>query len=230
MLLCAGAFVMSSCDKDTEGMTWITYYPSIEILGDDPAVINLGETYVDQGCTAEMNGEDVSDRISVDSEVNSNEVGSYSINYIVYNDDGFSASASRTVYVVNPTSIATIYMSEVQNSSGRYHYYNAPIIISDNGDGTYLVDDILGGFCFYGYYAGYEPSYDFHAEANIAIADDGTVTLVGEVGNWYGKTGWGYDTVINSGTYDAATKTFDLSVSVVGWVDLTMTFVAVTKD
>ncbi len=228
VLLCAGPFVMSSCDKDTEGKTWTTYYPSIQILGSNPAVTNIGEPYVDEGYYAETNGEDVSDQVIVDtSDLNTNEVGLYNINYIIYNTEGFSATTSREVYVVNPNSIATIYMSESQyGTSASYHYYDAPIFITDNGDGTYEIDDICGGFWFYGYYARYS-SYDFHIEANIAVADDGTVTMIGDAGSWYYERSG--STVLNSGTYDAATKTFKLDVTSIGW-HIYVTLVPLTKD
>ncbi|WP_418696336.1 DUF5011 domain-containing protein [Bacteroides sp.] len=226
MMFALAAFSLTGCDDEsTAGMTRITYYPTIEVLGSPSVVLNLGESYADEGCYAELNGEDVSGEVVVRSGVNSNKVGIYSISYMAYNEDGFSASASRTVYVVDPTSVATLYFGESQTSTR--HYYDAPIYITDNGDGTYLVDDLIGGFQFNGVNAGLEPSYDFHAEAVISIAADNTVSQIGETGSWYfGDRG----TVVKleTGTFDPATRTFVLNIDY-GGTPLTVTLRAITK-
>ena len=54
----------------------------------------------------------------------------------------------------------------------------------ENEDGTYLIDDLLGGLQFYGMNPGFEPMYDFHAEAKLKLNADNTLTLI-KVGNWY---------------------------------------------
>lgn len=220
------ALSVSSCDDEsTAGMTRITYYPTIELLGSPSVVLNLGESYADEGCYAELNGEDVSSQVIVQSGVNSSKVGIYSISYIAYNEDGFSATALRTVYVVDPSSVTTLYFGESQTATR--HYYDAPIYVTDNGNGTYLVDDILGGFQFHGVNPGYEPTYDFHAEAVIKINDDNTVSQIGDTGSWYfGDRG----TVVKleSGTFDPATRTFELSVNY-GGTPMTVTLRAITK-
>ena len=205
MFLALVALAVTSCDKESEGLSRITYYPTIEILGNSEAVINLGETYEDEGCYAEINGQDVSDQVIISSNINNNRVGIYSVNYAAYNEDGFSATSSRTVYVVDPNSIATLYFGDSRG------YYGAPIYVTDNGDGTYHIDDLLGGWYFYGIYPGYEPTYDFHAEADVAIAEDNTVTQVGETGYWYFASQVAVS--LESGTYDPDTKTFDLNVN-----------------
>lgn len=218
--------LVSGCDDEsTAGMTRITYYPTIELLGSTSVVLNLGESYADEGCYAELNGEDVSADVVVTSGVNANKVGIYSIVYASYNEDGFSATASRTVYVVDPSSVATLYFGESQTATR--HFYDAPIYITDNGDGTYLVDDIIGGFQFNGLNPGFEPGYDFHAEAVIKIAADNTVSQVGETGSWYfGDRG----TVVKltDGTFDPATRTFVLNVDY-GGTPMVVTLRAITK-
>ncbi len=219
------ALSVSSCDDEsTAGMTRITYYPTIELLGNTSVVLNLGESYVDEGCYAELNGEDISNEVVVTSGINSNKVGIYSVSYEAYNEDGFSASTSRTVYVVDPSSVATLYFGESQ--AGTRHYYDAPIYVTDNGDGTYLVDDILGGFQFNGLNPGFEPTYDFHVEAIIKINDDNTVSMVGNVGSWYFSGS--VDVRLENGTFDPATRTFELSLDY-GGTPMTVTLRAITK-
>ena len=209
MTLALVALAVTSCgDKESEGLSRITYYPSIELLGNSYAVINLGETYEDEGCYAEQNGQDVSDKVVISSNINNNRVGAYTMRYAAYNEDGFSAVASRTVYVVDPNAtIATIYFGYVRG------YENAPLTISDNGDGTYHVEDLMGGWYCMGIYPGYEEAYgyDFHAEADIAIADDNTVTQIGDTGDWYFADS--APVSLAGGTYDPDTKTFNLDVN-----------------
>ena len=132
---------------------------------------------------------------------------------------------SRKIYVVDPTSIATLYLGESQTATR--HFYDAPIYITDNGDGTYQVDDLIGGLQFHGINPGFEPTYDFHAEADIRIAADNTVTQVGKTGSWYfGDRG----TVVKlvDGTYNPTTKIFVLNVDY-GGSPLTVTLRAITK-
>ena len=84
----------------------------------------------------------------------------------------------------------------------------------------------MGGFQFYGLNPGFEPTYDFHAEADFKINDDNTVTQVGETGNWYFAASAGV--ALKDGTFDPATRTFNFSVSY-GSGTLTVILVAISK-
>lgn len=215
-----------SCDKSTEGLTRITYYPTLKMLGEPTVILNVGETYTDEGCYAELNGEDVSSEVVTSSNVDNSTPGMYSISYVIYNADGFSTTASRTVYVVDPNNIATIYLGESMTSTR--HYYDALIFITDNGDGTYHLDDLMGGFQFNGLNPGFEPTYDFHAEVDFRINADNSISLTSKVGSWYfGDTG---DIVLDltSGSYDPATHTFTLNVDY-GGTPMTVILRAMTK-
>ena len=196
--------VITGCHKiTTEGVTMITYYPTITVLGDSPAVVTVGTTYVDAGCKVELNGEDVSSIANVSSNVNANALGIYSVTYSAINSDGFSASATRTVFVVNPNSFASVYYGESNlTTNAARHYYGAPILITKRSDGNYDIDDIVGGFQFWGVNPGFEPTYDFHLEAVLKLEDDNTITLV-RMGTWY----WGNNTTYVSGTFDPDTQT-----------------------
>lgn len=219
------ALYVSGCDDSTSGYTRITYYPTIEVLGSPSVAINLGESYVEEGYHAELDGADITEQVSVKSSVNSDKVGIYSITYSATNEDGFSASASRRIFVVDPVSIATLYFGE--SEMGARHYYDAPIYITEQGNGTYLIDDIIGGYQFHGLNPGFEPTYDFHAEAVISIAADNTVSQVGETGSWYfGNSG----TLVKltDGTFDPDTRTFVLNVDYNG-TPMTVTLRAITK-
>jgi hypothetical protein len=203
MLLALGVITLASCDKDTEGLSRITTYAVLEMNGESFVKVNVGGSFNDPGCVATMGGEDVTDQIQVNSNVDTSKPGFYNVNYVVYNDDGFPASASRTVMVVDPNNFAGVYLGE--SEFGSRHYYNAPINITKRADGTFLIDDLAGGFYCYGRYPGYEPTYDFHLEAILQLNADNTIEVLAQ-GNWY----WGDPMEDVSGSYDPATGTIKL--------------------
>jgi hypothetical protein len=203
MLLALGVITLASCDKDTEGLSRITTYAVLEMNGESFVKVNVGGSFNDPGCVATMGGEDVTDQIQVNSNVDTSKPGFYNVNYVVYNDDGFPASASRTVMVVDPNNFAGVYLGE--SEFGSRHYYNAPINITKRADGTFLIDDLAGGFYCYGRYPGYEPTYDFHLEAILQLNADNTIEVLAQ-GGWY----WGDPMEDVSGSYDPATGTIKL--------------------
>jgi hypothetical protein len=203
MLLALGVITLASCDKDTEGLSRITTYAVLEMNGESFMKVNVGGSFNDPGCVATIGGEDVTDQIQVNSNVDTSKPGFYNVNYVVYNDDGFPASASRTVMVVDPNNFAGVYLGE--SEFGSRHYYNAPINITKRADGTFLIDDLAGGFYCYGRYPGYEPTYDFHLEAILQLNADNTIEVLAQ-GSWY----WGDPMEDVSGSYDPATGTIKL--------------------
>lgn len=183
-ILMGGLFMgtATSCDDSTEDLSKVTYFAELNLKGDDFVKLSLGETYTEPGYEATENGEDISERVKVSGSVNSATPGFYNLVYSVANVDGFSVSKTRQVMVVDPDHFASAYQGESQ--AGTRHYTGAPILITENEDGTYLIDDLLGGLQFYGMNPGLEPMYDFHAEAKVKLNDDNTLSLL-EVGNWY---------------------------------------------
>ena len=221
MLAMAG-FTLSSCnDKETEGTSRITTYAVLELNGDAYETVQLGSSYNDPGCTAKMGDEDVTDKIVTDGAVNTNKLGYYDLSYRVINADGFAATASRTVAVVDKANFASPYFAESQY--GSRHFYNAPIAIEDNGDGTYTIEDLAGGFYSYGRYPGYDAmGYDFFLDATLSLNADNTINLVECNGdNWF----WGNPMTLTSGTYDPATGTVTLVLD----FDGTPMYVTLTK-
>lgn len=183
-ILMGGLFMgtATSCDDSTEDLSKVTYFAELNLKGDDFVKLSLGETYTEPGYEATENGEDISERVKVSGSVNSATPGFYNLVYSVANVDGFSVSKTRQVMVVDPDHFASAYQGESQ--AGTRHYTGAPILITENEDGTYLIDDLLEGLQFYGMNPGFEPMYDFHAEAKVKLNDDNTLSLL-EVGNWY---------------------------------------------
>lgn len=75
------------------------------------------------------------------------------------------------------------------------------IMIVDNGDGTFYVDDLLGGW--YCQRRGYGTQYAM--AGTIAVAADGTVSLINSH-----VAGWNDGLIDLKGTYDAANSTFTI--------------------
>jgi hypothetical protein len=76
--------------------------PVITVIGSNPATVELGDTYTDQGATAfdEFHGETP---VSSSGTVDTSNVGTYTITYTATDLDGNTATASRTVNVVDTT-------------------------------------------------------------------------------------------------------------------------------
>ena len=60
LLLSAALLALAtSCEKTSQGLTRITYYPVISLQGDNPYVVQLGGTYTEPGYSASLNGEEI---------------------------------------------------------------------------------------------------------------------------------------------------------------------------
>lgn len=201
ILALAVVMLATSCEKIDHAVGQkVTYYPIITLQGDNPYITSVGGTYVDPGYTATLNGEDVSNIVTLDSNVDMSEMGLYAVTYTATNEDGFSASAERTVIVANPGHIDTVYESFVQYS-GRS--YKNPLALKEVAPGKYSIDDIMGGYYCLGRYPGYEAyGYDFWAEGSFQINDDNSLSLL-SVGSWYFKKNFDYSTF--TGSYNPTT-------------------------
>ena len=76
--------------------------PVITINGDNPATVELGSAYVDDGATAFDDFHGVTE-VTSSGSVDTSTVGSYTITYSATDKDGNTATATRTVNVVDTT-------------------------------------------------------------------------------------------------------------------------------
>ena len=216
LFIALASLAMASCSSDdaSAGKSRITYYPTIEIVGDDPIIVAKGSAFNDPGCISFMNGEDVSKKVTVSGSVDTNTSGKYTLTYnSVKNPDGFGSSVTRDVLVLDPNSpYEGLYFCKANSyrvRQGAQVAYGAdyPVLVLDNGDGTVDVDDLLGGW--YCQRAGYGSDYAMYAV--LAIAEDGTVNcLLSSV------PGWGDSHDDYTGTFDAATGTFTMNTVYAG--------------
>jgi Domain of unknown function (DUF5011) len=77
-----------------------TFWPDIQINGDEFVVVEVGDTYTDASATVTVNGSPIP--FETESDVDESEVGAYTVTYSAANEDGITASAVRTVIVVDP--------------------------------------------------------------------------------------------------------------------------------
>lgn len=208
MLFAVVALLVTSCgDKETEGKSRFTYYPTIELEGDTYLVWDKGTPFVDPGYVSTMNGEDVTAEVIISGTPDVNKSGIYTMTYTTKkNDDGFDASASRTVVVLDPNSaVEGFYLTQPDS----YRTYNGnevafgnafEILVIDNGDGTLYVDDLFGGW--YCQRAGYGTKYAMGG--TISLAADGTVGLISSL-----VPGWGDGLDDLTGSYADGVFTVD---------------------
>ncbi len=153
-----------SCDEDsTGGVSRITNYPLIEVLGDDPVFVPQGGTYTDPGAIATEGGTEIPFTTSAtgvyrgESSVNTAVTDEYQVTYTATNADGFNASASRKVIVYKTgnliDNIEGVYTCTISRNgvTPNAAYQNIRYIyIWKNGDGTYEISDAFGGWYQYG--------------------------------------------------------------------------------
>lgn len=183
----------ASCTKASEGLTGITYYPVLTLEGDDYMVVDKGAAFVDPGYTATLNGEDVTDQVVVDSNVNTAQSGIYYINYTITNVDGFSSSASREIVVLDPNDPIEGFWYSTTDSYRLYggnqvaYKYNLEVLIINQGNGVYYFDDLLAGW--YCQRAGYGSRYAMGGHVKI---NGSTISLVDSYIQGWGDSllGW----------------------------------------
>jgi len=138
--------------------------------------------------------------------VNVTKGGNYTINYKVLNGDGFAANATRIVRVYDASApLNGYYSSSVKRSNNGVIANRGPftILIFGVGNDQYYIEDLLGGWYYFG--SNYGPAYA--GSGIIKLNTDNTFTIVSA-----DKLAWGYPCLFTApSTYDPATKTLLLN-------------------
>ena len=201
------ALSLLSCNDGNDEHTdkRVTYYATLELDGEDRVVVDKGSAYVEPGFSAEMKGEDATDKVTVLSDVDTSTSGVYSVSYSITNDDGFSVVKTRTVVVLDPNDpIEGFYMTSsdaYRDYKGTLTNYGGPfeVLIFNNGDGSYYFEDLMAGW--YCQRAGYGADYCMYSY--VSINEDGSLELLDSY-----VPGWGDAADALEGTYDSATSKF----------------------
>lgn len=90
--------IFTSCKKEDNGSR-PTYLPDIAIKGEKIIIVYKGDNFPDPGAIATVNGAEVDFTVSPVLDIET--PGATVINYTAINSDGFSASDSRIVVVVD---------------------------------------------------------------------------------------------------------------------------------
>lgn len=192
-----------SCKKDTEGVSKITNYVTFDPKGGSLVTFAKG-SYVAPTYVAKEGTKDVTSSVVVNSTVNGNKVGLYTIKYSAVNTQGFSSSSEQTVIIYDPAAPATdiggTFKAGVVRGANTYSGLN--VSINKLAPGFFYVDDFLGGYYAQGrnYANLYGPGYN--VEGYIQLNADNTLTLVSS-----SSSAWGTPlTSMANGVYTPATK------------------------
>lgn len=222
-LLLMAVLSLGSCDKDTEGLTRVTAYPTIELKGDATMILQKGTPYTEPGYSSTMNGEDVSDGVTVEGSVNPAQSGIYQLTYsTVKNADGFGASAQRKVVVYDKNDAIDGYYTCSMTSHREYKGASKgfaddfTILLFNEGGGKYYVSDMFGGWYDQGSQYGDKYAMVGHFQLNA----DNTVSLVDSQ-----VAGWGDSLNSFTGHFDPATHTLTVEAVYAGGMKFVMTWV-----
>ena len=98
LLILAGVVLLDNISEDSTTPP-DTVFPVLTVLGDNPATVELGDTYVDAGASSDGGEPVTTDFGGLDTSV----VGSYTITYSATDAAGNTGTATRIVNVVDTT-------------------------------------------------------------------------------------------------------------------------------
>ena len=108
--------------------------PTVTILGDNPATVEVGSTFNDPGAT--VYDQDGTSTYTTTGTVDTNLVGTYTLTYTAVDNSGNQATATRTVSVVDTTApVITLLGSSQVNVEVGSSYTDAGATATDNYDG-----------------------------------------------------------------------------------------------
>ncbi|SBW08649.1 conserved hypothetical protein [uncultured Dysgonomonas sp.] len=224
IFIACGLFSLSSCDKDSEDTSKVTYFAEISVVGDAVIASEKGAAFNDPGAKASENGEDISSKIEVSGSVNTDKPGIYNIVYSVKNTDGIANSTSRKVVVYDKTpsvmasGVYTITATSFRNNAGTIATYgkNFTIIIYQKEPGVFVTTDFLGGW--YDQRAGYGSNYA--ASGTFRLDADNTITLLSS-----SVPAWGDSlAALENASYNPSTKVLKWQAIYAGGMIFDQTF------
>jgi hypothetical protein len=119
----------SGTDSETITITVVdTTAPVITLLGSNPITVEAGDTYSDSGAIATDNsGETITPTITANT-VNMSTVGTYSVTYTAIDSTSNSATATRTVNVVDTTAPVITFISDQTIDEDDSYTYQVAVV------------------------------------------------------------------------------------------------------
>lgn len=152
-VLAMGGMFLTSCGGEDLST------PVIVLNGDDPFIVELGDTYTDPGFTATDDEDgDVSALVTVDdSDVDTEEIGEYTVEYSVTDEAGNVGTATRTVRVVMGKAdyLGTYQVHEICDMDGDgvlgepdvdFEINDYTVTVTSGGDENELLFDNFGAY------------------------------------------------------------------------------------
>ena len=152
-LIAMGGMFLTSCGGEDLST------PVIVLEGDDPFIVELGDTYTDPGFTATDDEDgDVSANVTVDdSDVDTEEIGEYTVEYSVTDEAGNVGTATRTVRVVMGKSdyLGVCQVHEICDMDGDgvlgeadvdFEINDYTVTVTSGGDENELLFDNFGAY------------------------------------------------------------------------------------
>ena len=210
LLTITAAFMLSSCDKDSLGVSKVTTYATMRLNGASSIYWQLNTAYTDPGIVAMEGTTDISSKVETSTLPNVAVGGFYTITYSVANSDGFKAYATRKVIVTDMTdplngnysSALTRKKLSTTTTSNRGPFITTVFAV---GGGKYYISDLIGGW--YNFGSAYGTAYA--GPGIVQKNGDNSVTLV-SASNWT----WGPCSITSAGaTVDPTTKTWILNTT-----------------
>lgn len=152
MMLCCGlCFATTACDDSVDDPSKVTYFAEITLEGGAELGTQLGSTFADPGYKATEGDADITKNVKINGTVNTEETGRYVLDYSVSNQDGFSTSAQRVVYVYDPAvtdDLSGTYEAKGNRVSGGTTQDFGPfqVTIKKKYNGIFSLSDFLGGY------------------------------------------------------------------------------------
>jgi len=199
--------IFFGCEKKYKDVAYITHFVEIQLNGDNLVFTPSGIEYNDLGAIATENGDTV--KVTTVSDVDTDNVGSYTVQYTATNSEGFSKTEERKVVVYDANTlnvdISGIYNADVKR--GSEHYTGNKVELKPTGiNGVCYISDWVGGFYTEG--RGYEDAYVF--EGIIQINKNNEVLEL-DMNNRWNKP---FDDVV--GTYNTITGDIKYNADFVG--------------
>lgn len=224
IIIAAFAFLCASCEKETEGVSWVTDLAKLELKGSSIVFMPVGGTIDEPGYTATENGVDVTDKVVVAGNIEPY-VGVYSLRYTIKNKDGVPTNKYRTLYVYDATEspvksgVYTTTPDSYRVSAAGTQLYGAafPVMIMQEKPGIFTTTDFLGGW--YEQRAGYGSAYAMTGKFRVNA--DNTISLIqSHIDGW----GDGLDRMTN-GRVDPATGNIYWEVGYAGSMTFYITYI-----